>query len=89
MPKAILLIPALGAVMLSACASSTPHLDYRFGQAVDTAKAMQTLNPDASRNPDPVAGLDGAAARESIDRYRESFKAPVETFEALRTGDTR
>ena len=56
--------------------ATTPRLDARFGEAVNIAKAQQTLNPDASRNRNPVVGIDGKAAAETMIRYRESFKSP-------------
>lgn len=72
------------ALLLAACSTTpTPYLDSRFGYSVNTAKSMQTLNPDAGKNPDPVAGIDGPSAREGIERYHDSFKAPPPTFEVL------
>lgn len=68
---------------LAACASTTPHLDARFGDAVNTAKAQQIIDTDASQNTDPVAGLDGKAANAVIDRYHKSYEkppAPVDVF---------
>ena len=59
-----------------ACIATTPRLDARFGDAVNIAKAQQTLNPDASKNRNIVAGIDGKAAQEAILRYRETFKNP-------------
>jgi hypothetical protein len=59
-----------------ACVASSPRLDARFGDAVNVAKAQQTLNPDASKNRNVVAGMDGKAAQETMVRYRESFKNP-------------
>jgi hypothetical protein len=59
-----------------ACLGKSPRLDARFGDAVNIAKAQQTLNPDASKNRNVVAGIDGKAAQETILRYRESFKSP-------------
>ena len=47
---------------------------------------MQTINPDASRNPDPVFGLDGKAANEAIGRYQDSFKTPPPTFNVINIG---
>lgn len=66
------------ASLLTAC-SSTPYLDSRFGEAVNMAKAQQTINPEASQDMDPVTGIDGKAAKEGIDRYHESFKTPPST----------
>ena len=66
---------------LAGCAgtveTTTPHLDQYFGQAVNQAKAQQTLNPDASRNTDPVAGVDGKAAQEALDSYHQGMKTPA------------
>jgi hypothetical protein len=58
------------------CIATSPRLDARFGDSVNIAKAQQTLNPDASRNRNVVAGMDGKAAQETVVRYRESFKSP-------------
>lgn len=66
---------------LGGCASPTPYYDSKQGLAVHEAKQKQILHPDASRNTDPVAGLDGPSARETVDRYQNSFKAPERTFE--------
>ena len=59
-----------------ACIATSPRLDARFGDAVNIAKAQQTLNPDASKNRNVVAGMDGKSAQETMVRYRESFKNP-------------
>lgn len=71
---------ALGGLLvlaaLAGCAAKTPQLDQQFGEATSAAKAQQTINPDASRNTDPVAGLDGQAANDVIDQYHKSYKQP-------------
>jgi hypothetical protein len=59
-----------------ACLATSPRLDARFGDSVNVAKAQQTLNPEASKNRNVVAGMDGKAAQETMLRYRESFKSP-------------
>jgi len=56
--------------------TTTPNLDSQFGQAVNMAKAQQTLNPDASLNTDPVSGMTGKEGKLVIDAYHESLKAP-------------
>lgn len=61
---------------LAACTTTTPNLDSSFGNAVNQAKAQQTINPDASLNVDPVAGLDGVAANAAIDNYTKSVTTP-------------
>lgn len=70
------LLAAAAACLLSACASTTPEWDANFGNTVRTALAQQVLNPDASKNPDQVDGMDGRAARGALDRYQKSFRQP-------------
>lgn len=69
-------IVATLSVGVTACMPLTPNLDQKFGEAVNQARAQQTLNPDASLNTDPVAGLDGVAANAAIDNYTKSVKTP-------------
>jgi hypothetical protein len=61
---------------LAGCLSSTPHWDATFGDSVNQLKEMQTLNPRASENTDPVAGVDGTAAAAAQKNYAKSFTAP-------------
>ena len=83
----LLVGPAVLALSLSACTTpATPVYDARFGEAVRQAQALQTLNPDAGRNDDPVTGIDGASGKSAIDRYQESFKTPPQTFEIFQIG---
>jgi len=76
----------LASLVLAACATSTPKLDDHFGEAVNAAKAQQTLNPDASLNTDSVAGVDGEAANAAIDRYHKSFVQPPATTNVFNIG---
>lgn len=66
----------LAMTVLSGC-TGTPRLDAKFGDAVNMAKAQQTINPDASRNTDPVKGIDGQAANAIVDRYHKTYEAPT------------
>lgn len=66
----------LAVAVLAGCAPTTPNLDAKFGDAVNKAKAQQTINPNASRNTDPVAGIDGQAASGIIDRYHKAYETP-------------
>ena len=68
------------ALLVAACASPTPQLDQRFGNAVREARVQQTLDPQAATKARPAATVDGVAADESVHRFRESFKAPQPTF---------
>ena len=67
-----------GILTLGGCGSvsTTPEVDARFGESLSIIKARPTINPDAARNTDPVAGIDGKAAKGAYDNYRDSFRQP-------------
>jgi hypothetical protein len=71
--------------VLAGCAT-TPNYDARFGDAVRLARSAMTINPNASANPDPAAGIDGQAGREAIGRYQDSFKAPPPVVNVIKIG---
>lgn len=71
---------------LTACLNSTPTWDKTFGSAVTQITAMQTLNPAASDNDDPVAGMDGAAAQAAQTSYAKSFAAPTQPVNVFTIG---
>lgn len=82
-----LLISCSVFALLAGCANSpTPNYDERFGDAVRAARNAQTLNPTASANPDPVAGLDGRSAREAILLYQGTFKSPPSVVNVINIG---
>lgn len=58
------------------CVQRTPFLDSQMGQSLSLIKAQQILNPEAGRNTDPVAGMDGKAAKSGYDLYQKSFTTP-------------
>ncbi len=60
---------------LGGCAPTTPNWDQRFGEAQRMMMAQQVLNPDAGMR-DLPASMDGSASRESVIRYRSTFKEP-------------
>ncbi len=64
------------------CVASRVAMDY--GTSHKLAKFNQTLNPQAEKNLEPVAGFDGRAAEATIERYRKGFQeksqAPVYTI---------
>jgi hypothetical protein len=62
--------------MLTACVPATPRLDAQFGAAVNMARIQQIANPAASKNTDPVKGIDAQAGDAAVDNYRESFVNP-------------
>jgi hypothetical protein len=72
----ISMVAWLGWAVLAGCVSTTPYLDEKHGAAATLARSQQTLDPDASRNTNPVKGLDGKAAKGALDNYRDSFRLP-------------
>jgi hypothetical protein len=62
---------------LGGCLSTTPNWDRNFGNAVSQIRQMQTLNPDAADNTDPVAGVDGRTGVAAQATYNKSFTTPT------------
>jgi hypothetical protein len=81
MVKAIF-ITLLSIFLISACAQPG-RLDRDYGRSVKQFQSNQVLDPEAGKNLEPVTGLDGEAARVSIEKYRESFKTPQEAPQPL------
>lgn len=73
-------------LLASACVSTAPQFDANFGSSVRAAVARQTANPGAARNPNPVHGLDGVAARNAQTKYEASFAAPAHADPSLMDG---
>ena len=77
----------LCAGLLGGCATSvTPNYDLKFGDALREAKLKMTINPDAGKNPDMALGLHGGAAKETVVRYQNSFKAPPPVSNVINIG---
>jgi hypothetical protein len=74
-PWGRVVLGAAALALIAGCAE-TPRVDEHFGEAVRAATAQQVVNPDASLNRDPVAGIDGQAANSTIDRYHRSYQVP-------------
>lgn len=64
---------------LSACVETAPRYQAEFGQSINSTLNAQIINPEAGNNTDPVAGLDGRAARDAINNYQKSFAKPEPT----------
>jgi len=79
-------LPILLAGLLSACASTTPNWDARFGIDTRMVLTQQIMNPGAARNTDPVSGMDGRSARTAYERYQ---KASVEQQQAATTSGAK
>ena len=76
----LIVVLAMFSVSLWGCAGNIPeaqrvdYLNMNFGKSLETAKNNQILNPDAGKNLEPVVGLNGEAAEQGVDKYKESFK---------------
>ena len=79
--KTSLSVLALALPLLSACTSTTPNLDKQFGQSTRALTAQQIINPNAAIDnaANTVSGIDGRAARDTVDRYQRGFAEPVRT----------
>lgn len=74
MKKGFWLFTGMIALLLAsaACAPSRVAMDY--GTSFNLAKFNQTLNPEASKNLESATGLDGEAAKATIEKYRTGFE---------------
>jgi len=73
-----ILFSMLAVCTLAACVNTplgntTPQWDRQFGSGTRTALAQQIADPAARRNADPVAGMNGQAARGAYERYQRTF----------------
>ncbi len=73
------------ALLLTGCVQTTPQWDSRFGQSLRLAQQQQTLNPAAGGDA-PVNGIEGITGRETVTRYRNSFKEPQPASNAFTIG---
>jgi hypothetical protein len=84
--KTIAIIGTIAALALSGCVSIHPEVDRHYGEAVTAANNAQVLNPQGVRPPAGAPGIDGRAAKETMDRYVDSFKAPPPTMNVINIG---
>lgn len=66
----------IAGIMATGCTAVTPNLDRQFGSTVNVLKAQQVIDSAASSRTTPVS-VDGETAREAINRYYKSYKAPT------------
>lgn len=66
----------LAALAVTGCVATSPHWDSRFGEAARVVAAQQIISPEASKNGDPVAGIDGKAAQGAMGEYAKSYTQP-------------
>ncbi len=65
-------------IVLFAAGCHYGALTKDYGKSYDMAKYGQILNPQASKNLEPVTGLSGRAAEANMQKYIKSFsQAPA------------
>ena len=64
-------------LLATGCTQRAPYLESQMGQSLNMLRAQQTINPEASNNTDPVAGMDAKSAQIAHERYEQSFRTPV------------
>lgn len=69
-------------LIFSGCARET-MLNRNWGNSFESAKQSQILNPEAGKNLEPVVGLDGQAAENNMEKYRQGFKKDTSKEMAL------
>lgn len=79
----------LAALCMLAILSGCAH-DYAteasFGRSVSEAVARQSLNPNGTIQDGVTPGMDGFAAKASIDRYQAGFERPAGMGNVLAIG---
>jgi hypothetical protein len=79
----------LGLFIATGCAStSSSELTTNWGTSLEETKNKQIINHEASKNLDPVVGVDGKSAENILERYENSFKkiAPAYSVDAGNEG---
>ncbi len=76
----------LSLFVLTACETTTPDYDSKFGDAVKQAKLKMTISPEAGKKADTAAGIDGKAAAEAMTQYEHTFKTPPPAASVINIG---
>jgi hypothetical protein len=78
MIKRLFIVMGLVAAFLVSISCVGPsRLERHFSTSFELAKSNQIFDPEAERNMEPVTGLDGEAARTTIEKYRKEFEKPA------------
>ena len=76
MTTRIIITLCLLGLFAAGCAENRYRQEAGFGDSVRAATARQIVDPDASRKAPKPDGMDGAAAKATMDRYQKSFETP-------------
>jgi hypothetical protein len=52
------------------------RVEMDYGTSFKLSKFNQILNPEAEKNLEPVTGMDGQAAKATLEKYRKDFEKP-------------
>lgn len=69
---------ALLVLILSACSSPIHEqslLQKNWGRSYEAQLHLQTANPDAGKQTDPILGMDGTSVDYILDAYHKSFRS--------------
>jgi hypothetical protein len=77
---------AVSITLAATACSTTPNYDLKFGDAVRESRMNMTINPDAGKNTDQVAGMDGKSGKEALKLYQDSFKEPPPVINVINIG---
>ena len=74
-----IILAALVTLLSTGCTRQIYHeggspLDRNWGRPYEEQKYSQIIDHEAGKNLDPVIGLNGTAAVNTVERYQESFK---------------
>jgi hypothetical protein len=72
-----LVAAALLVLILAACSSPIHEqslLQKNWGRSYEAQLHLQTANPDAGKQTDPILGMDGASVDYVLDAYHQSFR---------------
>jgi hypothetical protein len=73
--RSLIIFGIIAAVsFISACSGTETLSQQNWGKSYETATYNQMLNPDADKTFNPVDSLDGQAAENDLQRYRDGFK---------------
>jgi hypothetical protein len=77
--KTYLIMAALVTLLSAGCTRQIYHdggspIDKNWGRSYEEQKYSQIIDHEAGKNLDPVVGLDGKAAVNTVESYQESFK---------------
>ena len=72
--RSLMVVGLLVAFSICAACAETPVLDRNWGKSFEAQKTSQIMNPEAGKNLEPVAGMDGKIAVRVSENYENRIK---------------